>query len=307
MNFEVLLFYQYCHIIDTQSVFLWQRELAKRLGLFGRILIADEGINGTLSGELKACREYIRETKNYYLFSNMNFKKSQSTFIPFDSLKVKIKDEIVTLREDKKKISFEKSAKRLTPKEFHDFLSKKYKTQNDDIVILDARNSYETRIGRFSQSICPDVQNSREFRAYFENHRDLFKDKTVLMACTGGVRCERISVLFSDCTSPKAVYHLENGIHAYCQEYPDGYFRGKNYVFDDRISLKINDDVLSSCEICGISCDLYNNCLNAICNKHYIVCDACLKKMQGCCSQECALLTFQKSVPLRAPLKSRQL
>lgn len=307
MNFEVLLFYQYCHIADPTLVSLWQQSLAKRLGLLGRILIADEGINGTLSGTHEACKQYIQETKQYTPFCQMNFKKSRSSFIPFESIHVKIKNEIVVLREDKNKIPFSNSAEKLCPQSFHNFLEKKYSNRENNIIIFDTRNAYESRIGRFSQAICPQIQNSRQFRQYFQENSTIFDNKVVLMYCTGGVRCERISALLADCTKPQKIYHLENGIHAYCEEFSDGYFHGRNYVFDDRVSVKITDDILTQCDICKAPCDLYNNCLNAICNKQYIACDRCLKEWNSCCSQKCVNLTKINAVPKRPHIKSRSL
>jgi predicted sulfurtransferase len=249
----------------------------------------------------------MQEMRKYPFLYDINFKKSTSDFLPFDRLQVKIKDEIVVLQEDKQRISFCQSAKKLSPLEWHLFLEKKYTHNDTSIVILDSRNQYESRIGKFQDAVCPPVETTRQFREYFETNADLFKDKIVLMYCTGGVRCERLSVLLSDCVAPREVFHLENGIHAYCQQFPDGYFKGRNYVFDDRISIKITDDILTNCDLCRVPCDLYNNCLNAICNKHYICCDGCLRQFQNCCSVACQMLTDAGAVAKRPLLKSRSI
>src|SRR5436189_74799 len=98
---------------------------------------------------------------------------------------------------------------------------------------------------------------------------DTFKDKQVLMYCTGGIRCERASAYLNEKNIAKKVYQMDGGIHRYVEQYPDGFFRGKNYVFDGRVSVRINDDVLGSCAICKTACDDYYNCLNAFCNKHF--------------------------------------
>lgn len=305
--YEVLLFYKYCTIIDPDMVVLWQTELAKRLNLVGRILIAEEGINGTLSGKPEMTKKYIKKMKQYHLFCDINYKKSTSTFIPFDSLKVKHKEEIVILREDLNEISFTESQTKINAHMLHNILEGKDKNfVSEDIVLFDTRNSYESRIGRFRGSLCPNINTSRDFKSYFIQNKDIFKNKKIIMYCTGGVRCERISVLCKKYTHSKEIFHLENGIHDYCEKYPEGHFRGRNYVFDDRISIKINNDILTQCDLCNISCDLYNNCLNALCNKQYISCDNCLKKNSSCCSGNCLAKVLEGIVPTRPPLKSRQ-
>jgi predicted sulfurtransferase len=306
-NYEVIIFYKYCHVTDPDAIILWQTELCKRLNLVGRIIIADEGINGTLCGTADMTKKYIRKTKQYELFSDIVFKKSLSDFIAFDSLKVKKKEEIVILREDKKEISFSKSEPKIDRDSFHSILEgQNTEFTKENMIILDTRNSYESRIGKFQGAICPTINTSRDFGEYFKKNKDIFKNKKIIMYCTAGVRCERISVLCRTHTDAKEIYHLEHGIHTYCEKYPDGHFRGRNYVFDDRISIKINNDILTKCDHCGVSCDLYNNCLNALCNLQYISCDQCLKKNNSCCSDICQKKVNEKTVPTRPPLKSRQ-
>jgi predicted sulfurtransferase len=95
------------------------------------------------------------------------------------------------------------------------------------------------------------------------------------------------------------VYQIEGGIHRYVEQYPDGFFRGKNYVFDDRIALRVNDDVLSNCSLCTVSCDDYLNCRNALCNKHFICCAGCNAQYSGCCGQKCLDLMTSKGVAER--------
>jgi UPF0176 protein len=298
----VLLFYKYCDIVDTNLIILWQKDLCKRLGLLGRILISSEGINGTLCGTDLSCKEYIEIITSYNLFFDIDFKKSRSSFICFDFLHIKYKDEIVILRENKIDINYKDSAKKIDCDDLHNLLKNK-----ENIVLLDVRNSYESRIGKFVGAICPLINTSRDFKNYFKENADIFKNKKIIMYCTGGVRCERISVLFKKYVKAKDILSLKNGIHSYVEKYKDGYFRGRNYVFDDRVSIKINEDIITSCDLCFNSCDLYNNCLNALCNKQYICCDICFKEKNMCCSDICLKLTQLKQVPLRPELKSRMI
>jgi UPF0176 protein len=298
--YQVLLFYKYYTVSDHQLLMIWQTELCKRLDLVGRILVSEEGINGTLCGTEENCRKYQKEILSYKSLADMDIKKSYSSFICFDSLKIKYKKEIVILREDQEDISIKNSAPTISAENLHSLLDKK-----EDIILFDTRNSYESRIGRFKGAICPKINTSRDFKEYFIKNSDLFKNKKVIMYCTGGVRCERLSALCKKYTNTKELYHLKNGICAYVEKYPNGYFRGRNYVFDERVSIKINDDVLTHCDLCNKPSDLYNNCLNALCNKQYICCDDCYKIKNMCCSDVCINLTNDKKVMLRPPLKSR--
>ena len=299
--YQVLLFYKYFTISDCSLLIMWQQELCKRLSLLGRVLISEEGINGTLCGTFEQCKEYENIIKTYRLLSDMNIKKSHSSFICFDKLKIKYKKEIVIIREDKDDISIQNSAPYITPDELHNLLTHK----KEDVILFDTRNAYESRIGKFEGAICPSINTSRDFKEYFQKNTDLFKNKKVVMYCTGGVRCERLSALCKAYTQTEELYHLQNGICGYVEKYPNGYFLGRNYVFDDRVSIKINDNILTHCDLCSIPCDLYNNCLNALCNKQYICCYNCFKTKKMCCSELCIDLTENKKVPLRPALKSR--
>ena len=132
---------------------------------------------------------------------------------------------------------------------------------------------------------------------------DEYKDKEVLMFCTGGVRCERATAYLNQKKVAKKVYQIEGGIHRYTEKYPDGFFRGKNYVFDSRIAMKVNGDILGACDLCKTPCDDYTNCLNALCNKHFICCKECLNSFNGTCGAQCADLVTNNKVHVRKPLR----
>ena len=175
----------------------------------------------------------------------------------------------------------------------------------DDLVILDARNAFEAEIGKFTDALIPNIQHFREFPDYIENNLDQFKNKQVLMYCTGGIRCERATTLLKSKNIAKEVYQIEGGIHRYAEEFPDGFFRGKNYVFDGRIAMKINDDILSNCISCKQPFDEYTICVNAKCNNHFIACKTCLLKLSNTCSNECLeLIKNQKVIVRTTPAKT---
>lgn len=296
---KVILYYKYVDIEYPEQIRKWQRELCNSLGLTGRIILAHEGINGTLSGSPESVQIYIDTMNNHELFGDIDFKDGQSSGRAFPKLKISVKNEIVHLGVDPTKVTIRDTGRRLSPEETHELLS----NPPQDLVLIDTRNDYETAIGRFTNAIDPKTRYFREFPEYIDKHLDDFKDKTVFMYCTGGVRCERATAYLKQKNIAKDVLHMNGGIHRYIEKYPDGFFRGKNYVFDNRIAVAANDDILGSCLHCQAPCDEYTNCLNVLCNEHHISCKKCLDQYQGTCSEKCKNLLATKQVEQRPPLE----
>jgi predicted sulfurtransferase len=292
---KIILFYKYIHIKNPEAMRDWQRELCEKLGLKGRILIGEEGINATVGGSPKAADQYVATMKAHELFADVDYKESMADSDSFPKLKVKVRSEIVRLGIDPKLLTPENGGKHLTPEQTHKLLSEK----PEDLVILDARNAFEAKIGKFENAIVPDIETFREFPDYVEKNLEQFKDKQVLMYCTGGIRCERASALLKSKNVAKEVYQIEGGIHRYVEKFPDGFFRGKNYVFDGRIAMKVNDDILSNCELCQNPCDDYTNCINAFCNKQFTACSSCLEKTNNTCCITCQELVGKQEVVVR--------
>ncbi len=294
----VILFYKYTDITYPKRMLKWQKKIGAELALKGRILIAQEGINGTLSGSSASIERYIEIMHNHEQFSDMVFKYSAGDGDCFPRLQVTIKPEIVRLCVDKQDAPLDHGGIHLTPEQTHTMLSKK----SDNLVVLDARNTFESDIGTFQGAVKAPIKHFRELPKYIDENIDQFKNKKVLMFCTGGVRCERATAYLKKKKVAQEVYQMDGGIHNYVKKYPDGYFRGKNYVFDSRIAMKVNDDILGSCLLCKISCDDYINCLNALCNKHVICCAECLALYKGTCGQKCLALVTAKKVRQRPAL-----
>lgn len=295
---KITLFYKYINLSDPKAVMLWQRSLCEKLELKGRILIGHEGINGTVGGSERSIRCYVREMKEYPPFKNIDFKFSKCDQDPFPHLIVKVRKEIVALGIDPEKLSYAQGGKHLSPKQVHELLTDK----PNDLVILDTRNECEVAIGKFEGAIDPKIQHFRDFPKYIEDNLELFKDKQVLMYCTGGIRCERATAVLKEKNVAKEVFQIKGGIHRYAENYPKGFFRGKNYVFDSRIAMKVNDDILGKCLNCQKPYDEYTNCLNAVCNKHYICCPDCLKNLSNTCSATCQNLVLNKQTKIRPSL-----
>jgi predicted sulfurtransferase len=294
----IILFYKYVDIQYPKQILKWQKKICQDLNLKGRIFLAHEGINGTLGGNCANLAQYKTLMEAHPLFGGIDFKESAGDPTAFPRLYIVMRNEIVHMGIDPQKITARDGGEHLDPTQVHELLTHK----PDNLVILDGRNNYESRIGKFTDAISPDVKNFRDFPAYIDNNLEQFKDKEVLMYCTGGIRCERASAYLKSKQVAKKIYQIKGGIHRYIEQYPDGFFRGKNYVFDARIAVKVTDDVLSTCDICKKPCDEYTNCLNANCNKHYIGCTSCVEQLGNACSPNCTDLINNNLVPVRPPL-----
>jgi predicted sulfurtransferase len=295
---KILLYYKYVDIQYPEQVRKWQVKLCMTLNLKGRVLIAHEGINGTVGGSDENLKAYVQAMNNHPLFGGIDFKESSGSDQYFPRLRIVIRPEIVSLGIESTQLKAADGGKHLTPSQAHDLLSQK----PEDLVILDARNWYESQVGSFENAITPNTKTFRELPAYIDQNLDQFKEKQVLMYCTGGVRCERASAYLKSKNVAKEVYQIEGGIHRYVEQFPDGFFRGKNYVFDGRVTVKVNDDVLALCTICSIVCDEYTNCINASCNLQFVACKPCLEQLNNTCSTRCFELINVNQVPVRTKL-----
>jgi predicted sulfurtransferase len=296
---KIILFYKYVSIAYPKQILKWQTKLCAELGFTGRIILAHEGINGTLAGTVDSIELYKKLMLQHQLFGDIDFKESDGVSSCFPRMQIKIKSEIVNLGIDSTKLTAQEGGVHLKPAAVHELLQKK----PQDVVLFDARNKYESAIGAFEGAIKPDISYFRQLPGYIDEHMELFKDKQVVMYCTGGVRCERATAYLKQKGIAKTVYQVEGGIHRYLEQFPDGFFRGKNYVFDSRIAVATNDDITSTCLLCAVPCAQYTNCLNASCNKHFVCCENCNKIFNKTCSQECKTLVLTGSVPLRPEFK----
>ncbi|MCW1930652.1 MAG: rhodanese-related sulfurtransferase [Candidatus Kerfeldbacteria bacterium] len=283
--YRVLLYYKYVPIENPEAFVAEHKALCSRLGLKGRVLIAHEGLNGTLSGSVEACEEYKQWILSDSRFAHMAFKEHDTAVLPFPRLRVVVRPEVVTLGvKDEGTLPY-KAGKHLTPEEWHAL------AQEDDVVILDGRNMYEARIGKFKNAITPDIQNFREFPQWVKENKEKLNGKKVLMYCTGGIRCEKASAVVKE-TGIEDVYQLNGGIINYGKHIPDGLWEGSCYVFDARNKVQVNDDahhtIISKCDFCKELSDQYVNCANAACNKMMILCASCREKSNDACSAECA-------------------
>ncbi len=297
----ILLYYKYVNIAQPEVIAKWQRSLCESLHLTGRIILAHEGINGTVGGTDEACAAYIEAMNNHELFQNIDFKTALGGSESFPKLKISIKNEIVRLGVSPETVTVKDTGIHLTPDQVHELLNNRH----ENLIVLDTRNNYEWEVGRFADAELPNIKTFREFPEYVDQNLERYKDKEVLMYCTGGVRCERATAYLVQKNIAQKVYQIEGGIHRYIEKYPNGHFRGKNYVFDQRITVRANQDVLSQCLLCNTPADDYTNCINAFCNKHFTACAPCKETSNSTCSQSCLLLINNKQTVERKAIHRR--
>jgi UPF0176 protein len=277
MKYTVLLYYKYVAVTDSAAEREAQRQLCTELGLKGRILIGDEGINGTVAGTTDATEAYRRAMEAHPLFSGIHYKTDEAEVIPFPRLRVKTRPEVVTLEAE---VDLANTAPRLTPAQFNEMI------QDPNVVLFDARNNYESAIGRFKGAITPEIRLFKDFPQALDEYKDL-KDKTVVTYCTGGIRCEKASALMRQ-NGFKDVYQLDGGIITYAQQYPDGAWEGDCFVFDERmkVSFKEAPEQLGSCITCTDGTNDYHNCAYKPCNKLVLICEKC-RPQTATCSVAC--------------------
>ncbi len=278
-------FYKYHHILDPQkfrdSMFI----NFTKLEVLGRIYVASEGINAQISVP----------THNYELLTqaidsidflngirlNMAVDDNGKSFF---KLAIKVKNKIVADGIQDKTFDVTKIGKHLKAEEYNDLLNSK------EVLVVDMRNHYESEVGHFENAILPDVDTFREQLPFVANMLADKKDQPIVMYCTGGIRCEKASAYMLH-KGFKEVYQLEGGIIEYARQVKakglENKFHGKNFVFDERLSESISEEVIAKCHQCGESFDVHTNCANVACNLLFIQCPSCKGKYNNCCSEEC--------------------
>ncbi|PHN01322.1 oxygen-dependent tRNA uridine(34) hydroxylase TrhO [Flavilitoribacter nigricans] len=281
-----LSFYQYHHIEDPKAfrdqLFLDWSEL----GVFGRIYVADEGINGQISlpsRNLKAFKEAMYSVP-FLNGIRLNIAVDDDGK-SFYKLTIKVRTKIVADGLDDESFDVTKRGKHLDAQSVNQLLDE------DETIIVDMRNHYESEVGHFEGAICPDVETFREALPLVEDMLEQEKDKNIIMYCTGGIRCEKASAYYLH-KGFKNVYMIDGGIIEYtrqCREQglPIKY-KGKNFVFDERLGERITEEVISRCHQCGEACDTHVNCINDACHILFIQCESCAEQYHQCCSEKCS-------------------
>jgi UPF0176 protein len=299
MKQQILLFYIYRTIEDTATLLEREKAVWEVLGLRGRMIIAEEGINGTLEGIAENTEIYMKHLKSDKRFKHIEFKTSLGTGSSFPRISIKVRNEIVSTGLPKHINPRVKTAPRLTAKQLHKMYQK-----NEDFVVVDMRNTWEIVAGKFSNAIDPGMQASRDLPAKIELIKQATNGKKIVAVCNGGVRCEKMSTYLVD-QGMDNVYQLHNGIHSYMQTYPGENFEGTLYTFDDRTTMDFTNDrkIVGSCKLCSKASENYINCSKDKCHLFCIVCSDCGGDEEIVfCSTECKQ-TAKRVIPTMKAVK----
>jgi UPF0176 protein len=280
VNPKIILYYGFAPVADPLALKLWQKTLCDSLNLTGRILVSKHGINGTLGGEQDDLKKYIKATKQFPGFKKIDFKWSEGTGHDFPRLSVKVKSELVAFgRPDEIQVDLDGvvgGGTHLKPYE----VDKLVEERGDEVVFFDGRNAYEAKIGKFKNAIVPDVKTTHDFIEEIESGKyDHIKDKPVVTYCTGGVRCEILSVVMKN-RGFKEIYQIDGGIVRYGDKFQDSsLWEGSLYTFDGRMAIDFSDEtkVIGECEKCGASTKKFYNCNTATCHALILLCKDCAK------------------------------
>ena len=254
--------------------------MCESLGLRGRILLSQHGINGTVGGHIDKVKKYIRVTREYPAFKEMEFKWSDGGSDDFPDLLVKVRPEIVTFGVPDEVVVDENGVVgggvHLTPEEVNALAASR-----DDVVFFDGRNAFEAKIGKFKGAIVPQTETTRDFIAELESGKyDDIKDKPVITYCTGGIRCEVLSLIMKN-RGFKEVYQIDGGIVRYGETYRDrGLWEGSLYVFDARLNLDFSPSasVIGKCDYCTSPTSHFHNCELSDCRKRVLLCEHCFEQ-----------------------------
>ncbi len=282
--FLTLLYYCYTPLDEAEVFSVRHLKFCKRLGLKGRIIVSEEGINGTVSGIREACEEYMKVLKEDVRFSSVDFKIDEVEKASFSKIFCRYKSEIVHsgLLGEKLVNPLVRTGIHLEPEEFFNLKDEK------DVVLLDVRSDYEYNLGKFKNAVTLDIHHFREFPNKIDELAG-YKNKKVITYCTGGVKCEKASAFLLE-NGFKDVYQLKGGIINYAKKTGGKDFEGKCYVFDERISVPINTFnpvVIGKCRHCSKPTERMINCANPFCNDHFLQCEICAEPLEGCCSETC--------------------
>ncbi len=276
---KIVLFYQFVPLPDPEAIALWQESVCAALGLTGRIIVSEHGINATVGGDLPDVKRYVKATRSYRPFSSIDIKWSEGTGTDFPRLSVRVRPEIVTFGVPDE-VHVDASGvvgggKRLSPAQVHELVD----ARGEEVVFFDGRNRIEAELGRFAGAVVTEAKTTRDFVPMLDSGAfDDLKHRPVVTYCTGGVRCEVLTSLMR-ARGFEEVYQIDGGIVRYAEEYGDsGLWEGSLYVFDKRMIVNYSDNpqVLGKCTECGRPTNTVANYPDHLGRDLAVVCDDCL-------------------------------
>lgn len=281
-----LSFYQYHQLEDPERFRNELFMLLNQLGVFGRIYVAHEGINGQISVPEANFEAFKTQLYSIPFLHGIRLNIAvDDNGKSFYKLTIKVREKIVADGLDDQTFDVTKRGKHLSAKQFNEL------ADLPETIIVDMRNHYESEVGYFENAIRPDVETFREALPVVEEMLQNEKEKPIIMYCTGGIRCEKASAYYLH-QGFQNVFMVDGGIIEYARQCEaqglPNKFIGKNFVFDERLGERISEDIVAHCHQCGKPCDTHVNCANDACHILFIQCKECVEKYHDCCSQKCA-------------------
>ena len=282
-----LSFYKYVRIENQQKMRDTLVEDLGKLGCFGRIYVASEGINAQMNVPKENWEQFNTYIQSIPEFSGIPYKIAveEAMTVSFYKLTIKVKQKIVADGLEDSSFDVTKTGEYLTAREMNQYI------EDPNAVVVDMRNGYESEVGHFERAITPDVDSFREELKVLPELIKTEKKKKVALYCTGGIRCEKASAWLRH-NGFEDVKHLRGGIIDYKRQVEEegieNKFKGKNFVFDERMGERISDEIISRCHLCGeTACDTHYHCKNQACHVLFIGCPECIEKKGGYCSYKC--------------------
>lgn len=279
----VLAFYRFVNLTDPHQEIAEQLAFLENKDAKARIYISEEGINGQMSAVEEDAQAYMEWMHSRPPFHDLHFKIHTWHDNVFPRLTIKYRRQLVAIDDP---WDIEDTALHVEPEEWAKMIEDEHRP-----LLLDVRNDYEWKVGHFEGAETPPCATFREFRTYAQELREKVNpnDTPIMMCCTGGIRCEVYSAYLKKMGFEK-IYQLNGGIINYGEKMGSKHWKGKLFVFDDRMTVPISEEpteTISSCCHCGVPIDNYYNCANMDCNFLFLACKECLAALEGCCCQEC--------------------
>ena len=280
-----LSFYKYARIKNTRLFRDHLYTIFNQIDVFGRIYIAQEGVNGQISIPTDAYAAFEKRMNSIDFLQHIRYNFAiEDDGKSFYKLKIKIREKIVGDGLKDETFDVTKRGEHINARKFNEL------TNDEKTIVVDMRNHYESEVGHFEGAICPDVETFREALPYVEELLEDKKDHNIIMYCTGGIRCEKASAYYKH-VGFENVFQLDGGIIEYARQVNElnleNKYIGKNFVFDERMGERISEEVISCCHQCGTPSDHHLNCANDACHILFIQCETCRNKMDACCSEKC--------------------
>lgn len=285
-----LSFYRYVRISEPE---LFKNRLVSKfseLGCMGRIYVASEGINAQMNVLTQNFEAFDKWVQQQPELQGIPYKIAvEEKDIPsFFKLMIKVKDKIVADGLDDDSFDVTNTGEYLTAAEMNEYVT------DPEAVVVDMRNAYESEVGHFENAITPNVETFRDELKKTPELLRIHKNKKIALYCTGGIRCEKASAWLKH-NGYENVKHLKGGIIDYAHQVQEqgleNKFKGKNFVFDERLGEKVGDEIISTCHLCRkAKSDTHYHCKNQICHTLFLGCDDCIEKKKGYCGKKCEMI-----------------